>query len=196
MARFVLCLLLLIPALARAEGVALPPGMALDVLKLSRQALIEEGTRLILGYGSQDAISAAGLELAIGHERATRRAAQAEQVLAADLNGDGAVTRAEMAVHAGTLSVRMRARALAGFAAADGDGDGRAELPEIMAAAQAYALERFDDGAADRIRALIHCDADRDGLVTLAELRAAGDYLAARAEAQKLTPAEQMKRDL
>lgn len=196
MGRILICLLWLIPALARAEAAAPLPLAAIEELKMSREVLLEEGTRLILGYGAGETITGAGLELAIAHERATRRAAAAERVMAADLNGDGAVSAAEMDLHGNTLSVRLRAQARRGFAAADRDLDGLASLPEIMAAAQDYALERFPERQADRLRSLMFCDADRDGVLTLAELRAAGDDLARRAEESRRAAVRVSERDL
>ena len=86
-----------------------------------------------------------------------------------DANGDGAVTREEIAAH-------IAGRGAARFEQADTDGDGALSRDEMVAAARSGA----DDRAGQRFDRL---DADGDGSVTKAEMDAARET--ARAQGGK-----------
>ncbi|HEY0275408.1 MAG TPA: EF-hand domain-containing protein [Paenirhodobacter sp.] len=145
---------------------------------LRPETVVLDGTRIILGYGVDGAITADGLENAVAHERAIRRAANAELLLRADLNGDGAVSVTELEVHANTVSAGARARVRLGFDRADSDDDGHVSAAEIAAFARDLALERFGAQQAQQIRELILCDLDHDGRLTVQELTQAVSDLA------------------
>lgn len=149
------------------------PEATLKRLRTAPAKLVEDMTALILGFGDGERIDAAGIERFIAAERARSRAREIERLLQADLDDDGAVSRAEAAVVIATQSAGARARLHLAQRAADADGDGSADRDEITAAARARSLEDLSEADAENIRAAIWFDLDGDGYVTLAEVIAA-----------------------
>lgn len=170
LALLALALALIWPSLSQADGLPTLPPTLLERLDNAAPGLLEEAGELILTYGQDGRITGEGIELAIGHERAQRRAREMAQLWAADLNDDGAVSRAEMEVHAGSYSPAVQSRRLMALMRADADSDGVATGAEIRAFAQGRALSLFDDEKAGEMRALLGCDSDGDGAVSLAEI--------------------------
>jgi Ca2+-binding EF-hand superfamily protein len=136
--------------------------------RMERQAL-----DLIAGFGGPDGLIAAGIEDHIALERAEARASALRRMLAMDLDGDGTVTRAELAVAQRAASATQRGRLERQFTTADADGDGRADPAELMADAEAAALRALDEGEADLLRSLMTLDVDGDGALTGREVATA-----------------------
>jgi Ca2+-binding EF-hand superfamily protein len=135
---------------------------------------------LIAGFGGAEGLTAQGIEAHIALERASARASALRRLLAADLDADGRVTRAELAVAQGAASAAMRGRMERQFTLADADGDGQVDAAELAADAQAAALRALDEDEAALMRALLGLDGDGDGALTGREVTLA---LAKRDEA-------------
>lgn len=179
--RLVLILLALTPFRAMAEAAlpdGLPPGLPDALLKqLSRNPdpWLRLTRDLIRGYGDGQAIGQPALVRYIALERAGARALALQEVLRADLDLDGAVTADEAAAYADTLSARARIRWGRVMDAADLQGDGALGADEVTGHATAEAAAAVEPVEEAAILALMAFDADRDGLVSLAELDAVFD---------------------
>ncbi len=92
---------------------------------------------------------------------------------AMDLDADGTVDRAELAVTQRAASAASRGRMERQFLAADLDGDGAVDAGEIAADGQAAAIRALGEGEADLLRSLLRLDADGDGALTAQEVQAA-----------------------
>lgn len=125
---------------------------------------------LVAGFGGPTGLTLAGIEEHIALDRAAARATAMRRLLAMDLDGDGAVAAAELAVVQRAAGAEARGRLARQFAAADGDGDGAVDRGEITAAGRAEGLRVLDEGEADLLRAVLRLDADGDGAVTAAEV--------------------------
>jgi Ca2+-binding EF-hand superfamily protein len=148
--------------MARAQGVtALEEAMARTPDRVETLAL-----DLIAGFGGAEGLTAEGIANHIALERASARATALRRFLALDLDADGTVTRAELAVAQGAASATARGRMERQFTAADADGDGRVVPTELTADAQAAALRALDEADADLLRALMTLDANGDGALT------------------------------
>lgn len=165
---FALCLL---PAAVLAQG-ALPPRL-MTAIKSDPAAYLQEVAALIAGAGQGDAITADQLAVSIAVRRAQARAAVVESLVAADLDGDGAVTRAEMLDASGAMKAGARVRLDRQFAAADGDGDGVVTAAELASAGDAAALSVMGPARLAEVKVLMGFDANGDGRVTLDEVRSA-----------------------
>ncbi|MFB2531272.1 hypothetical protein ACEYYB_03360 [Paracoccus sp. p4-l81] len=161
------------PLWARAEGglAALPPGL-IDRIEDAAPGVLDDAAELILAYGQDGRIDAAGVDLAIAHARAGRRATALARILAADLDGDGAVQADELAVHLRALSPRLQARAKLAHDRADADGDGHVTADEARISADSQAVRNFSDRSADKLRDLLAMDMNRDGWLGLDEVAA------------------------
>ena len=172
-----LCLLSLLAALpAPAEVPTLPDAVGKRI-KSAPEAFVEAAAVLIMGYGGEDGIDRAGVENYIALERSGARASALRRLLAADLDGDGAVTAVEMAVAAAAASATQRGRLWALQARADADGNGVVSAVEVGVHAQAEAMKGFSEARAQAARAILGFDGDGDGWVTLDEVRAVVEAL-------------------
>ena len=129
-----------------------------------------DAAAVILGYGGPRGVDAKGIEAAIAVERASLRVRAMRRLMLADLDDDGAASRAELAVLMGAADAGGRARLWAAFGEADADGDGSVSAAEMHAAAAASAEAALARGSARQLRGLMALDADADGFVTLGEL--------------------------
>ena len=95
------------------------------------------------------------------------------RLLAADLDGDGAVQTGEIAVAAGAASASTRARLITTHARADADSDGIVSAAELAVHAGAESLKQVSEAEAAMSRAVLAFDLDGDGAVTMAEVKRA-----------------------
>jgi hypothetical protein len=130
----------------------------------------EAAEAVILGYGHDGAIDAAGIETMISVRRAALRASQGRRLLIADLDNDGQVARAEVGAVMPALSASQRPRLMALHRAADADGEGTVDAAELRAFIQIHAESGFDDDKAAEYRRVMLADLDGDGRVTLDEV--------------------------
>ncbi|WP_374310450.1 EF-hand domain-containing protein [Dongia sp.] len=118
------------------------------------------------------------------------RANRIEEILRADLDGDGSVTRAEMekskasrrhgnTAQDQTIIEQQRNAELDRAMAPDGNADGVITFEEMRQAAADSVAARGDQRG-DRATALLAMDGDGDGSVTLREVRAAAQAIFAR----------------
>jgi len=168
-ALIVMCLLWAVPV--RAETAPMVPEPMLKRIKALPDRFLDLAATLIHGFGTAGRIDAAGVERAIALDRAGARASAQRRLLAADLDGNGAVAPAELSVAAGALGARARGRLITTHARADADGDGTVAPAELAVHAGAEAMRLVPEPEAAYMRALLACDQDGDGLVTLVEVR-------------------------
>jgi len=174
MRRIILTLIACLWSLPGLADIAphLPDGM-LKRIKAAPERFLDSSAILIHGFGQAGSITAAGVEQAIALDRAGARAQALRRLQAVDLNTDGAVSPDELAVAAGAASATTRGRLITTHARADTDSDGTVSAVELTVHAGAEALRLVSDVDAGMARAVLACDQDGDGAVTLAEVRRA-----------------------
>ncbi|MFM7445862.1 MAG: hypothetical protein ACKO2N_18485 [Tabrizicola sp.] len=128
---------------------------------------------LIAGFGGPDGLTAAGIEEHIALERAAARATATRRMLAMDLDADGALDGAELAVSQRAASASGRGRLDRQFRTADLDGDGLVSAEEIAADARAAGLRALDEEEAAMLRALLTLDRDGNSALSVEEIEAA-----------------------
>jgi Ca2+-binding EF-hand superfamily protein len=160
--------LMALGGMVRAEGDPLVEAMDKDPTKF-----VERVIDLIAGFGDDTGLLPEGIEAHIALERAGARASALRRFMALDLDANGVVARAELAVgqHAATASARGRMERQ--FAAADLDGDGSIDAGELARAGQAAAMRAMGEEEAELLRALMRLDADGDGALTVEEVETA-----------------------
>lgn len=126
---------------------------------------------LILGYGGANGLSAQGLQDYLAMERAKVRVRDMATMLLADLDDDGIVTQRELRAVMAAQRASVRGRLLRAHNDRDSDGDGAVSTAEMRAQARLAATKATarDAGLVD----LMQLDFDKDGFVTMEELRAA-----------------------
>lgn len=159
---------LLAAGAAGAEEDALAKAMSRNPERFQARAV-----DLIAGFGGPQGLTAQGIETHIALERAGARASAMRRFLAMDLDADGTVSRAELAVSQQAASAQGRGRMERQFTAADADGNGSVGPAEIAAAGTAAGLAALGEGEAADLRALLQLDADGDGALSVAEVAAA-----------------------
>lgn len=128
---------------------------------------------LIAGFGGPDGLRPEGIETYIALERAGARASALRRFVAMDLDADGSVTRAELAVTQQAASAQGRGRMERQFASADADSSATVDAPEMTAFGTAAGIAALGEEEADLLRALIQLDANGNGALTAAEVSAA-----------------------
>ncbi len=128
---------------------------------------------LIHGFGGEKGIDRAGVDRFVALERAAARASALRRLAVADLDFDGAVTAAELAVLAAATSAKARGRLWALLEKADGNGDRVVSAAEAAGFGRAEAMRAFSPGDEAVARAVLTFDSDADGWVSLDEVRAA-----------------------
>lgn len=130
-------------------------------------------TDLIAGFGGPQGLTAAGIEEHIVLERAAARASEVRRFLAMDLDADGTVNRAELAVSQRAASASARGRLERLFIAADADGDGQVSPAEIAAKGRDAGLRALGEDEAEALRGLTALDRDGNRALTPDEVAAA-----------------------
>ena len=141
-----------------------------EAMEKDPERLVARLVDLVAGFGGPSGLTAEGIEEHIALERAAARASALRRLWAMDLDADGTVLRAELAVVQRAASARARGRMERQFAAADLNRDGALDGAEMAAEGQAAAL---DEGEAALLRASLRLDGDKDGALTADEVRAA-----------------------
>lgn len=167
------------PLLALAGPEALPEPVKKRILR-APQEYVEQMTRLVAGFGGPAGLTAEGIATHVAVERAYARADALRDLLAADLDNDGAVTLAEAERLMQVLSARGRGGFLLAFTAADADADGRADPAELRQAAALAGETRLGAREEAGLQAVLAFDANGDGAVSLPELRAGVATLAGK----------------
>jgi hypothetical protein len=150
------------------DGTALDKAMGRDPDRFAARV-----TDLIAGFGGPDGLTAAGIEDHILLERAAARATATRRMLAMDLDADGALDGAELAVSQRAASASGRGRLERQFRAADLNGDGRVSAEEVAADARAAGLRALDEEEAAMLRALLTLDRDDNAALSVDEIEAA-----------------------
>lgn len=171
----------------RPAGLAgrLPQG-TVKRIAASPESFVERAAAIILGYGQDGRIDAAGIEASIALDRAESRAIALRRMLSADLDNEGTLAADEVRVRALALPPKDRATLLRNWQTADRDGSGRVDAEELRALAQEAAVKYLSDRAAEERRSLLLFDGDADAAVTVAEVER-GVAVVARDAAQAQT---------
>jgi Ca2+-binding EF-hand superfamily protein len=151
-----------------ADGSALDGAMGRDPDRFAARI-----TDLIAGFGGPEGLTAAGIEEHILLERAAARASALRRMLAMDLDADGMLDGAELAVTQRAASASGRGRLDRQFRAADLDGDGRVDAEELAADARAAGLRALSEEEAAMLRALLTLDRDGNSALSVDEIEAA-----------------------
>jgi hypothetical protein len=159
---------LLASGAARAEEDALAEAMSRNPDRFEARAI-----DLIAGFGGAEGLRADEIETHIALERAGARASALRRFLSMDLDADGSVTRAELAVTQRAASAQGRGRMERQFASADADENSTVDAGELSAFGTAAGLQALGEAEADLLRALMQLDADGNGAVAAAEVAVA-----------------------
>lgn len=128
---------------------------------------------VVAGFGGPKGLTPAGIEEHIALDRAAARAGAMRRLLAMDLDNDATISRDELAITLRAASATARGRLERQFTAADTNNDARIDSAEMRAEGQTAALRALTEEEAGVLRALMSLDADKDGALTLVELRQA-----------------------
>ena len=159
------------PAPEVAAAIAALPAATVKRLRSAPDRFLQEAGRLIYGYGADGAIDAAGLARYVALQRASVRARSMRSFLDADLNNDGAVSSDEITARADTLAANARGRLIFAHKAADLENDTTVSAEEMRNLAELDAMDSLTADEEQVILGFIGFDADKDGLVTTAEVQ-------------------------
>jgi hypothetical protein len=157
--------LLLWPLAAMADETALDSAMQKDPERFASRVV-----DLIAGFGSPEGLRPEGIEEHIALERAGARASALRRFQAMDLDFDGAVNRAELAISQRAASAEVRGRLERQFLAADANADDRVDAAELADQGRIAGLRALDEDEAGFLRGLMVLDADGNGALTAAEV--------------------------
>lgn len=146
------------------------PDPAKKKLRAAPDTFLQDAAAVIYGYGANGSIDLAGIDTFIAAERAKVRAREMARYLAADLNNDGDLGRAEMALLADAAPAAKRGRLQRGYDQADADANGLLTTVELRGFAQTLALAQLTEADAQALRALLLFDQDGNGLVAMEEV--------------------------
>jgi hypothetical protein len=137
------------------------------------QSFLDKASMAIAFFGDARGLNQSAVEDIIAAERAIRRADVLQLLLSADLSADGAVSDAEVARIAPSLSANARGKLFARHATADADGDGLATGAELQDYAAAEAMRLVPPKRQADLLLLLIFDTNADGWVTFAEIQKA-----------------------
>lgn len=138
-----------------------------------RGAFLDAASTAIAWFGDDRGLNAAGIDDFIAAERAERRSGVMQMLLAADLSADGALSRAEVARVAPSLSPTARGKLIVRQDQADLNGDGMVSAPEMTRFAANEALRLVPDKRAENLRLMLLFDDNGDGWVSYPEVKRA-----------------------
>lgn len=130
---------------------------------------VRDVSRIAHSYDPAQMLTPQAIEAAILHRRAQARARALRDLLDTDLNGDGAVSRGEVARIALALDGRARGLLWLRHRRADGDGDGHVNAHELRVYADHRAQQHLGARPAQAMRNLLLLDLDDDGAVSVRE---------------------------
>ncbi len=168
-----------LPAASAADAApAAEPRALLRVLRRAPDGTLAWLQGLILAYGEAGADGQAGLSPQgmlshIAVLRARVRAREAQRFLAADLDNDGSVSVQELALASRALSAAVAGRLMVRAALAESDGRPGLSPGEIAAYAAAQGEEAIPARERAVLEEMLLIDANRDGLLSMTEMRAA-----------------------
>lgn len=129
--------------------------------------------QLAARYGEGGDLTAASFERMAAAERARAVAAEAARLMAADLDADGAVSRAEHDAALQFLPEARQKRFADGWTQADADKDGSVSAAELAGHAREAARQPAIAARAEGWKALMALDANADGRLSPSEAEAA-----------------------
>ncbi len=153
------------PLAASAQETALDKAMRKDPDRFAGQVI-----ELIAGFGGPQGLTIAGIDDHIALERAGARAAALRRFLALDLDADGTVDRAEVAVAQRAANAEARGRLERQVRAADTDANDRIDAAEQAEQGRLAGLRALGEDEAVYLRALLSLDGDGDGALTAVEV--------------------------
>lgn len=162
---------MMVAGLLAADPVRAEEDILAEAMSRNPERFEARAIDLIAGFGGAGGLSSAGIETHIALERAGARASGLRRFLAMDLDADGNVTQAELAVSQQAASAQGRGRMARQFALADADGNATVDAGEMAAFGTAAGLQAL--GEAELLRALMQLDANGDGALVAAEVVAA-----------------------
>lgn len=165
----------------RARAVWTLPASLEKRLSRNPQRFLQDMADLIAGYGEDGALGEDAIAAFVGLERARVRAFHVRQLMQADIDGDGDISRSELDGLQRVKSAWLRGRLEIQFRRADTDRDGRVSAQELRADASARALQSLPAAKEEELRAVLRFDLDGDGAVTLDEVMEAVAILKDRA---------------
>jgi Ca2+-binding EF-hand superfamily protein len=157
---------------ADVAGFGAMPEKALKKLRAAPEVFLQDAAAVIYGFGANGGIDRGGIDGFIAAERARFRAREMARYLAADLDNDGDISRAEMALVADAAAAGKRGRLQRGYDQADADANGVLTVAELRGFAQGVALVQMTDSDAEALRGLLLFDADGNGSVAMEEVAA------------------------
>jgi len=142
-----------------------------------KDGVLRQQLRMLLDISSDGVVTGEDIETRKMVEQAQRRASQIGQFLAADLDGDGAITQEERSSVNSRLAVEMEVL----FARGDSDGDKIISIIELLRYMKTQAPQQRNHRET-RYKTLLLFDMDQDKTVTTDEVIAAIDAIAAAAK--------------
>lgn len=153
-----------------AELIKSMPEKRLKAIRATPDGFLDDAATMIYAFGTDGRINAAGLEAYVMLRRSEARVRSMALFLTADFNNDGAISRDEAQLYAGTLAARRRGDLQWGFVLADADADGSVSMDELRNYAYGVAMKVMDESDAAGVRSLILFDLDGDGMVAIDEV--------------------------
>lgn len=162
------------------EAVALAKSLPAPLLKTilrGTSGFTDDMADMIASYGGDKGLTEAGIGWMIQADRAEVRARTRLRFVAADLDDDGTITRAEVDKRIKLLAKGGRGRLDLEFRAADLDKDQRVSTDEVARFAAVKALATLSEEQAANWQATMQLDLNGDGYLLLDEVVAAVETL-------------------